>query len=184
MTLPNKYLSRSKTGIVPVKTSPFMAKFITKIPLSNKAVAYATNRTEMIDAQTGEVETVTWVKREAVDKDHFLKFYDQGLQLFNLNGSARKVLLSLLTIYRDNKRNFTDEIYVNFRIAKESANYPHKITSWMNGINRLIQSEVIAPCVDPNIYFINPDFFFKGNRLRLVQEYVQAKRLDEIALTP
>jgi hypothetical protein len=66
-------------------------------------------------------------------------------------------------------------MYINFAAIKEDFAYPRSKTSFMNGMGELLQKGFFAPVESrENLYWVNPHLFYKGDRMRIVKEYVRA----------
>ena len=55
-------------------------------------------------------------------------------------------------------------------------------TPFYNGIAALIEQGVVAKAKRVNMYWLNPTFFFRGNRLRVYPHAIQFSKESEIAI--
>ena len=160
--------------------NPFMHQLIYMRSTRNKIVAsgpvYAA-----LDSETGEIhqdKTIrSWVI-ERVDNEQFTKLYDKYLQVvFGLSQRALKLFQYFVTALK-----FNDErVIFDIRAAKKMTGYNSKQTISM-ALAELIEVEIIARSPAPNIYYINPKIFVKGNRMDMVQTWVRKNTAEDLAL--
>ena len=160
--------------------NPFMHQFMYMRSTRNKIVASGPVYAAM-DNETGEIhqdKTIrSWVI-ERVDNEQFTKLYDKYLQVvFGLSQRALKLFQYFVTDLK-----FNDErVIFDIRAAKKMTGYNSKQTISM-ALAELIEVEIIARSPAPNIYYINPKIFVKGNRMDMVQTWVRKNTAEDIAL--
>lgn len=161
------------------EVNPFASELILQVSPKSKNVAYA-GRGSLVDTETGEAMgdmTVIGI-RKTVDSARFIKIYEGGIKAaFDLKPSALKVFSKLLEAYRIDDRNYDDRIYFSHRIAQKDFDYTYSRQTFAAGITELITAKFIAEVTgDKGWFWINPAIFFKGDRLRVVNEYVVSKK--------
>lgn len=128
---------------------------------------------EMIlsNGRTGEVVTgmdVGFHKSFKVDKTQFVKLYIQGVSAFiGLTKSGGRVLEMVLS--ESSKRTGRDTIHLSPRIATEDFLIPKH--TYMRGMKELVTKEILFESLDENLYFINVNYIFNGDRLAFLKTY-------------
>lgn len=130
----------------------------------------------IVDQVTGEIEEMAeLVTTHEVDGEQFVKLYTKELQLlFSLSPSAMKVLQVVLQQVQGGVGS--DTILLNMTIVERYfSNIEVKAvgkTTFYRCVNEMISKGFLAPATDSrDLFFINPNLFFNGNRVRLVKEY-------------
>lgn len=167
----------SRKGVASFKENPWLKELAHTIKKGRKMTGYASSRQALVDTQTGEVSgdmAVVGVQK-VVDKEEFVKFFGAGIEeVFDLTKTGKDLFRCILGAYLDTK-NAPDQIYINFAAIKEDFGYPKGKTSFMNGMGELLQKGFFAPVEGrENLYWVNPHLFYKGDRMRIVKEYVRA----------
>lgn len=132
-----------------------------------KPYKFGTTHETLINAETGEESEHRFVTRKAVDTEQFIKIFENGLRLLSMKAATIRVFTTVLKIYEAEKIN-SDRFYMAYATAKKHG-YDRKQQSWINGINQLIELRVINPAVEPSIYYLNPKFAFRGNRITAIE---------------
>jgi Firmicute plasmid replication protein (RepL) len=129
---------------------------------------------EMMDTSTGRVLAGTAVVvRKTVDDEHFVKVFAEGVKAsFDLSPSGFKVF-QLVLKSAQNGAFGADSIYLYFMDAVEDPDLPISQQTFHRGLKELLTKRFIAASNRPNIYWINPHLFFKGDRVAFVTEYVK-----------
>ena len=165
------YMAKRQEG--KFERTPFVSEMVDDMQIKPKVHAFA-KKSSYANLETGEMETAVVGFRKEIDSSSFVKIYAEGIKaIFGLPPAAINVLAVLLSAYRSKNTLGTkgDRIYISFRSACMDHGYSYKQATWINGINHLICNSFIAQSVEPNQYFVNGAFFFKGDRFRFVQEY-------------
>ena len=156
-------------------SNPFMDGdhgLVYRIPTKRKSVSYGVE--QLFDANGQPVpETMTFRKQRRVDAEHFVKLYAQGISMVaDLSRGAFKVCAAILRIYRDDEENWTDVVHASHKVAQQNG-YAHGESAWFRGIDELLRKDVIQNnSRGPGIYYVNPNMFYKGDRVALVNEYI------------
>jgi hypothetical protein len=129
---------------------------------------------KMVDTITGEVVAGTAVVvRKIVDEQHFVKVFAEGVRAsFDLSPSGFKVFQLVLKAAQTGAFG-SDSIYLYFMDAVQDPDMPISQQTFHRGLKELLSKRFIAASNRPNIYWINPHLFFKGDRVAFVSEYVK-----------
>lgn len=130
----------------------------------------------VVDRETGEVEeTAELVTCHEVDSEQFVKLYTKDLKtLFSLTASAMRLLQLVLNQIQQSIGK--DTILLNVPIMEkyftELDVKPMSKPTFYRCLGEMIDKAFIAPTTDSrDLFFINPNLFFNGDRVRLVKEY-------------
>jgi len=105
-----------------------------------------------------------------VDTEEFVKVYTGSLDKWlHLTRKAQSVLQYVL----ENLRPGKDKILINIKDLSEQTSYS-SYGPLYSGINELIEAGLLARTTFDLVYYINPYFVFKGNRLLLAEEIEQS----------
>ena len=128
----------------------------------------------MVDTITGEIVAGTAiVVRKKVDDEHFVKVFAEGVKAsFDLSPSGFKVFQLVLKAAQNGAFG-ADSIYLYFMDAVQDPDLPISQQTFHRGLKELLTKRFIAASSRPNIYWINPHLFFKGDRVAFVTEYVR-----------
>lgn len=131
----------------------------------------------LVNSDTGETEGMALVHRfKEVDTGEFVKiFKDEIRRTFDLSSTGNKAfgyILSILPIK-------SATIYLNVSKMIEYCGWNTTVSAY-KGLGELIKNGIIAPSVEPNLWFINPNIIFNGDRYAFVKEY----RLKEKGADP
>lgn len=155
------------------KFNPYVEKLAYRIKTKKKAGYSGSMR--VVDQDTGDEgpELAYFAKTKEVDDEQFVKLYADGIDMLcNLDTGSIKVLRVFIRAYTLDKHNFTDTITMPYRWAVHDYGYPHTQQSWIKGLNKLGQADVLSKAAgSPNVFFLNPEYFIKGDRLALVHEF-------------
>lgn len=129
---------------------------------------------KMVDTITGEIVAGTAVVvRKTVDDDHFVKVFADGVKAsFDLSPSGAKVFQLVLKATQTGAFG-ADSIYLYFMDAVQDPDWPISQQTFHRGLKELLAKKFIAASSRPNIYWINPHLFFKGDRVAFVTEYIK-----------
>ncbi len=157
--------------------NPFMQQLLYMRNTRNKIVA-AGGSLSVFDTETGEIHENrtlrSWVV-ERVDTEEFTKIYSNYLSVvFGLSQRALKVFQYFVTALK-----FNDErVIFDLKEAARVTGYSSK-QSIVMALAELIDAEIIARSPAPNIYYINPKVFVKGNRIDMVQTWVKKNTIED-----
>lgn len=127
--------------------------------LSRKKTLYTEHH---VDAQTGELNTVKWITRQAVNKEEFVLMYINDLCKLNKLSNANYRLLTSLAIYLEYN---TNEFYLNPKRKQEIAEFTGlKFTTINQNISILVKKKMLIR-ISTSTYQMNPLLFFKGEEI-------------------
>jgi len=160
------------------KENPFMDELF-EMEVSTRTKIVAGNREAMnnlvVDKNSGDVIAhQMFAVKQKVDKEQFTKIFNKGLAaMWGLSSSGIKLFTFIASIVKPNQ----DFIYFEISQAKEFTGYKTD-KSIMQGLGELLAGSFIARSDVHYKYYINPTFFFNGNRLTLVSHYEIDPKLD------
>ncbi len=119
-------------------------------------------------------QTIEITQSKTIDKAEYETLTTAKIKdTFALSQSSYQ-LMQVIFIEADKIAN-TGAVYLNLRIVQEVlAQTSTKVmskASFHRSIKELSTKNLIAPSIDQNMYFINPNIFTNSDCLRLVQEY-------------
>lgn len=127
----------------------------------------------IVNTETGEIgsEMAAMAIRKEVDREEFIKIFEGGIaNIFDLNKSARDLFKAILRVYLDQKM-MGDKVYINPAVLKEYE-YTKSKQTYIQALNILVNSRFLAEVKSmPGWFWVNPMMFFKGDRIKMVQEY-------------
>jgi hypothetical protein len=142
-------------------------------------------KTDLRDDKTGEI-THAAVLHEVQEKDdaEFVKVYAAGAAaMFELGRTAHRVFMALLEAYQAEpmQNGYADSIYlVWFDGGLSGKRIGMSEATFNRGLRELLAKGFLSPKL-PNVYWVNPSLFFKGNRVLFLKEYVRRKSSDDQA---
>jgi hypothetical protein len=150
------------------KKNPFLSDEVLKLDTVKKTVIAGSTKKILVDTDTGEAEGMTMIHRyKEVDKTQFVKLFIQEVEsLFDLSRSGLKVFGFVLQSMRIN----TDEIYISMPQLMAFCGYKQKNQAY-KGLSELMANKIIAMSQNPNLWFVNPNIVFNGDRVAFVKEY-------------
>ena len=167
-----QYISKrrkSRKGIPVYSKNPFWKPVDVKVGTKTIRIAGGTH----ISNEGESVEHSGIHLIEEIDKDKFIKIYTKNMKvIFELKPSTQKVLMAILDSLQ--KSPGTDVIYLNwFQVEDYSQTHNLNISerSFYNAMSDLLEKEFVAESDKPNMYWINPNLFFNGDRMTFIREY-------------
>lgn len=134
---------------------------------------------ELIDPLTGEVSAVATIHTvEERDDEQFVKVFADGVKAsFGLTKTAHRVFQAILDEYQNTpmSKGYVDSIYLHFfdgGLSGRDLKMSEK--TFQRGLKELLSMGFIAP-KNPNLYWVNPTLFFKGDRVAFIKEYRRKK---------
>lgn len=171
----NSYYT-TKAEVVAVKENPWARELAHTIKKGGKVTGFASSNHSLVNNNTGEVagDMAVIGVQKVVDKEEFVKFFGAGIEeVFELSKPAKDLFRSILKAYLDGK-NQPDQLYINYDVIREDYGYDKSRPTYNNGLNELCVKGFLAPVERrENLYWVNPHLFYKGDRIRLVREYVR-----------
>jgi hypothetical protein len=156
-----------RRGITIHRESPFMPA----VAVKSRKVVNKRGDMVLVKAETGEIESQVagfW-ELEEVDSTQFVKLFAAGMKrLKDLKSPGVKVLEVLYFIIKENPGK--DRVFMSFFQVNQLIT-PMSVATYRRGTKELIDCEFIAATIDENMYWINPSYFFNGDRLAFVKMY-------------
>lgn len=153
-----------------------------QITIKNKWVATGTQR-DMIDATTGEIIGASIVK-ERIEKDdaEFVKVFADGIKAaFGLSKTASRVFTLVLQQYENEPmtNGYVDSVYLAwFGEGLSGKDVGMSDRTFQTGLKELLGKGFLYP-KSPNVFWVNANLFFKGNRVIFIKEYVRKRATTE-----
>jgi len=128
---------------------------------------------ELTDAH-GEVHNAVIVEEEELDDIHFVKVFTAGIKAaFSLTLTGSRVFQAVLDVYQKMPLTggFADSIYLHFFDGGLDGNkLDISDRTFRRGLVELLEKGFIYPRGE-NLYWINPNLFFRGNRATFIKSY-------------
>lgn len=169
------YTTRSE--VVSSKENPWAKELAHTIKRGKRMTGFASASHSLVNRNTGEVAgdmAVVGIQK-VVDKEEFVKFFGAGIEeVFDLSKPAKDLFRSILKAYLAAKMQ-PDQLYINYDVIVEDYSYNKSRPTYNNGLNELCVKGFLAPVEKrDNLFWVNPHLFYKGDRIRIVREYVKA----------
>lgn len=166
----------TRENVVASKENPWAGDLAHTIKKGNRMTGFAASSSHsLIDTTTGEVSPDMAVVgfRKVVDKEEFIKFFGAGIEeVFELPKGAKDLFRTVLKAYLEAK-NQPDQLYISYEAMVDDHHYSRSRTTFTNSLNELCSKGFLAPVERrDNLFWINPNLFYKGDRIRLVKEFV------------
>lgn len=140
----------------------------------NKGIEYGKSVTRYANMETGNISTaktgIMFAERKLVDSGKFTKVYANRLKdVFELSSTALKLFGYFITEF--NFKNDQDIVYMNMQEGMEFCGYTSRSMVY-RGLSELIIRGFICKTSRPWMFFVNPNYAFNGDRIRVFTEYV------------
>jgi hypothetical protein len=164
---------KSRRGFLKYKENPFLLPAVTNTKSGSKRVTSNKDKLLIINEQTGEqLAGAGFFHYEEVDKTQFLKLYINGVKaLTELSNAGTKVFEVLYRTVQENINK--DRIFMAFDLIDQEVVSISERT-FFRGMTELIEKKFIAETTIQNLYFINPDYIFNGDRLSFVKTFIKS----------
>jgi AraC-like DNA-binding protein len=146
-----------------------------EIRVRQKLVRTRSTPSDLLDPETGEVTAATLIHTvETVDEEHFVKvFIDGTKKAFDLTRTASRAFQAILEEYQKEKMSggYAESVQLYWfgdGLNGEALNMSEK--TFQRGLKELMQKNFLSPKI-PNVYWVNPNLFFRGNRVAFMKEY-------------
>lgn len=166
-----------KTDLRTLEYSPESNPLVsaTEVPLKKKRVRSALASRTLVDAETGEVQATAVIQQiEERDTDEFVKVFSAGIAAaYELTRTGQRVFQAILKEYEQTPmtRGYADSIYLAwFGDGLSGRDIGMSEYTFKRGLRELLDKGFISPQA-PNVFWVNPALFFKGDRVMLVREY-------------
>lgn len=155
------------------ETNPYMEPHI--VPVKKKKVQSNLKGVSLINAETGELEATTVIHQiEEVDQEHFVKVFTSGIAaMYELTKTGHKVFMAILDEYQKAplSKGYADCVYIAwFNNGLAGRDIGMSESNFNRGLWELIDKQFISQH-KPNMFWINPALFFRGDRVAFIKEY-------------
>lgn len=155
-----------------------------EIQVRQKLVRTRSTPSDLLDPETGEIAAATLIHTvETVDDEHFVKvFVDGTKRAFDLSRTASRAFQAILEAYQKEKMSggYVESVQLYWfgdGLNGEAVNMSEK--TFQRGLKELIQKNFLSPKI-PNVFWVNPHLFFRGNRVAFMKEYRRKAANEEI----
>lgn len=170
---------RERLGVPVCEKNPFVSNAVASTKNGVKRVTNGKgDKMLVVSQQSGEIlgGAGFWQTQE-VDKTQFVKLYINGVKALKELTNAGTKVFELLYL-EVQKQIGKDTIFLSYNSVDQDVT-PISRAVYQRGLKELVQKQFIAPKVDINMFFINPDFMWNGDRLAFVKEY-RVKSVDDM----
>lgn len=159
------------------RENPFMSGL--RMTIRPKRLTVARGST-LIDSNTGEIQGTTEVMQVIpVDDTQFVKLYTANIgAFFDLSRAGLRVFGALMIAAQ--KHVGTDLVYLDLKSLPEEVALSKQ--TFYRGLAELVENNFCAKHESPGWYFVNPNLFFNGDRVRFVREYRKVKKADDLTI--
>lgn len=165
------------------ETNPFMGKALQHTVTGNRIITGTSSENMLIVSQsTGEIKGMSgFFSRMEVDRTHFIKLYLDGIKaLCQLKGAGIKVFTIIYQLMMNDK-TIKDRIFLRYDMLPKELQETLSLPSWYRGINELVKANILALTQSTEMFWINVDYIYRGDRLALCKEYV-IKKEEQLTL--
>lgn len=167
-------ISSRKKGVVAYAENPFWQATTVKVGAKKITVGGGTHV-----AETGEAVSHSGIHVvKETDSEEFLKIYTKNVRaIFDLKPTTQRVLQYLMTELQ--KVPNSDAIYLAWIGAKEYFSHENlKVSrpSFQRAMKDLLEKGFIAESIKPNMFWLNPNLMFNGDRMTFIHEYRKKPR--------
>jgi hypothetical protein len=166
----------SRRGFPKYTENPSIGKAVSGTKTGVKRISNRTGDRFMIISEHGEtIAPAGFHEIVEVDKTQFVKLYIKGVQAFQGLTAAGTQVFEL--VYRTVQESpGADRFYLHFMTIEHKGMNIGKRT-FHRGLSELLKKEFIFESIEPNLYFLNVDYLFNGNRMAFIKEY----RISELS---
>jgi hypothetical protein len=138
----------------------------------------------LVNPETGELTHVSAVYTiEDKDDEEFVKVFSDGVKAaFGLSKTASRVFQVVLEHYQNTPMSagYAEAVYIAwFDGGLSGQNIGMTDRTFHTGLKELLAKGFLAPKA-PNLFWVNPSLFFKGNRVTFIKEYRRKSKKHEI----
>lgn len=130
---------------------------------------------DLKDAKTGEIYSTAGIYTvEEVDQEHFVKIYPAAIAAtYGLTRTGLRVFQEILVQYQKMKMSggYVEDVTLYFfdgGLNGRALEMSEK--TFQRGLKELLSNGFLSPRI-PNVFWVNPVLFFRGNRVRFIKEY-------------
>lgn len=163
-------LSVSRRGFQKYLENPSVTNANINSKTGNKRISNKNGDRFMIVSEQGEmIAPAGFHEIVEVDKTQFVKLYVNGVKAFQgLSSAGTKVFELIYKVIQTTPG--ADRFYLHFMVV-EQHNLDIGKRTFHRGLSELMEKEFVFESMTPNLYFLNIDYLFNGNRLAFIKEY-------------
>ena len=188
MTADDDEIAKARQGpnLRELKYSPLQNPLLEAktVKVKNQHVTTGKGR-ELVDLESGEVTHVSVIHAiQKVDDIQFVKLFKAGIVAYHeLSKTAARVFYTVMENYDKTpmKGGYADSVYLYWwggGLFGQSSGMSKK--TFDTGMKELLAKNFLAPKT-PNVFWVNPHMFFKGNRALFVKEYQRNQSSPKLA---
>lgn len=145
------------------------------VPIKRKTVRSGLQSKTLVDAATGEISASSVIHiLEEKDDEHFVKVFAAGIAAaYELTKTGQRVFQAILQEYERAPMSggYAEAVYLSwFDEGLSGHNIGMSEKTFQRGLKELLAKGFISPKT-PNVFWVNPALFFKGDRFLLVKEF-------------
>lgn len=150
------------------QSNPFVDEPYFKIETKRQTFIAGSAKKLLVDPETGVTEGVTLIhKYKEVDKNAFVKLYLSEIKsLFELSKAGLKAFAYVLHALKINEA----EAYISINELMKYCGYKQNNQAY-KGLGELMANKIIAMSERDNIWYVNPNFIFNGDRVAFIKQY-------------
>lgn len=157
----------------------------TEIEVRRRRVKTGESRS-LVNPDTGELTHVSAVYTiEDKDDEEFVKVFSDGVKAaFGLSKTASRVFQVVLEHYQNTPMSagYAEAVYIAwFDGGLSGQNIGMTDRTFHTGLKELLAKGFLAPKA-PNLFWVNPSLFFKGNRVTFIKEYRRKTKIKDSAI--
>ena len=152
-------------------SNPFISGIVEDIATKKTRKVAGFKFQDVLNEDTGELDKQTMLvlgTRKEVDKAEFAKLYRNSFVMFY---GLSKSSLDLMDYITENIRYNNDRICIVIIDVVEQKGMGYSTV--YRSITQLIEKKLLAKADMTGCYYINPQIFFKGDRIILLNEYIK-----------
>lgn len=154
-----KLSQQPKWNYSPFNKAVIQSKTKSILSKNDNEIIYSSKLTDNTDNLQGIVRLKT------VDNEKYVKLYTAQLSLwFSLTVPAQKTLSYIMINLHKNQ----DVVYINLKDILAFTQYSSPVSIY-EGLNELVNMQIIARTKEASYYFINPSYIFNGDRVVFVE---------------
>jgi hypothetical protein len=160
----------SRRGFLRYDHNPSVSQASSNTRTGVKRISNKAGDKFMIISEHGEViAPAAFHEVIEVDRTQFVKLYISGVKAFQgLTAAGTKVFEIIYRVVQQNPG--VDRFYLHFMEVQRMGITVSERT-FHRGMSELLEKSFIYESITPNMYFLNIDYLFNGDRLAFVKEY-------------
>lgn len=175
-----------KTQLTNLEYNPKENPLLSGFEVKTRTKKLVKTQIQSPDLGTGEVHSSNVFVTKELDEEQFVKVFSDGIRAsYDLTKTAHRVFQAVLSEYENTPMSggYVDTIHLQWfdgGLSGESIGMKEK--TFRLGLRELLDKGFLSPKI-PNVYWVNPSLFFKGDRVRFIREFTvkRTKKLNSNA---